>query len=174
MSVMTEADDVQAVLAAAQKWDFVDTSQIVLLGASQGGMASAVAALRDPEQVKGLILLYPALLIHDAVHEQFAALEDVPDKFNYNGWIRVASNYVSDVWDYDIFAEMERFEKPVLILHGNHDGIVDLSYSEHAAESYPNAKLRILNGAGHGFYGSSFYEAMEYILNYLQENGVLV
>lgn len=171
MSAMTEADDVQAVLAAARGWTFVDVARIVLMGASQGGLASAIASARDPAQVSGLILLYPALLVHDAVHEQFATLDEVPERFNYNGWIMVARNYVADMWDYDVFAEMEKFEKPVLILHGNRDGIVSTAYAKQAAASYPNAELHILDGAGHGFYGSSFDKAMEYILNYLQENG---
>ncbi len=173
MSVMTEADDVGAVLDAAQEWDFVDTDHIALIGASQGGMASAVAASRRPDEIAGLILLYPALLVHDAVHEQFDSLDEVPEQFNFNGWIMVAKNYAADVWDYDVYADMAKFTNPVLILHGNRDGIVDVSYSERAAESYPDAELHILRGAGHGFYGRSFNTAMDYILDYLNEIGFL-
>lgn len=168
MSVMTEAEDMEAVLEDAKDWEFVDSSRIVMIGASQGGMASAVAASRHGEELSGLILLYPALLVHDAVHEQFDSLDDVPEQFNFNGWIMVAKNYASDVWDYDVYSDMEDFEKPVLILHGDRDGIVDLSYSERAAETYPNADFHVLHRAGHGFYGSSFDEAMGYILEYLQ------
>lgn len=171
MSVMTEAADMEAVLLSAQEWEFVDPDRIALMGASQGGMASAVAASRHADEFSGLILLYPALLVRDAVREEFASLDDIPEKFNFNGWIMVAKNYAADVWDYDVYGEMEHFKQPVLILHGNRDGIVDLSYSQQAEESYPDAELHILRGAGHGFYGSSFDEAMEYILAYLQEIG---
>lgn len=168
MSVMTEAADMEAVLESAKEWEFVDSSRIVMIGASQGGMASAVAASRHKEELAGLILLYPALLVRDAVHEQFDSLDDVPEQFNFNGWIMVAKNYAADVWDYDVYSDMGDFEKPVLILHGNRDGIVDLSYSKRAAETYPDADFHVLHGAGHGFYGSSFDEAMGYILEYLQ------
>lgn len=167
MSVMTEAADVEAVLDAAKEWDFVDSRRIALIGASQGGMASAVAASRRPDEIAGLILLYPALLVHDAVHEQFDSLDEVPEQFYFNGWINVGKNYVSDVWDYDVYAEMPNYTNPVLILHGDRDGIVDVSYAQRAAESYPDAELHILRGAGHGFYGRSFDTAMEYILDYL-------
>lgn len=173
MSVMTEAADVEAVLDAAKEWDFIDSSRIALIGASQGGMASAVAASRRPDEIAGLILLYPALLVHDAVHEQFDSLDEVPEQFYFNGWINVGKNYVSDVWDYDVYAEMPNYTNPVLILHGNRDGIVDVSYAERAAESYPDAELHILRGAGHGFYGSSFDTAMDYILDYLSGIGFL-
>lgn len=173
MSVMTEAADVEAVLDAAKEWDFVDSSRIALIGASQGGMASAVAASRRSGEIAGLILLYPALLVHDAVHEQFDSLDEVPEQFYFNGWINVGKNYVSDVWDYDVYAEMPNYTNPVLILHGDRDGIVDVSYAQRAAESYPDAELHILHGAGHGFYGSSFDTAMSYILDYLSEIGFL-
>lgn len=173
MSVMTEAADAEAVLDAAKEWDFVDSSRIALIGASQGGMASAVAASRRPDEIAGLILLYPALLVHDAVHEQFDSLDEVPEQFYFNGWINVGKNYVSDVWDYDVYAEMPNYTSPVLILHGDRDGIVDVSYAQRAAESYPDAELHILHGAGHGFYGSSFDTAMSYILDYLREIGFL-
>lgn len=174
MSVMTEAADVEAVLDAAKEWDFVDIDRIALIGASQGGMASAVAASRRPDEIAGLILLYPALLVHDAVHEQFDSLDEVPEQFYFNGWINVGKNYVSDVWDYDVYAEMPNYTNPVLILHGDRDGIVDVSYAQRAAESYPDAELHILHGAGHGFYSSSFDVAMDYILDYLREIGFLV
>ena len=174
MSVMTEAADVEAVLDAAKEWDFVDIDRIALIGASQGGMASAVAASRRPDEIAGLILLYPALLVHDAVHEQFDSLDEVPEQFYFNGWINVGKNYVSDVWDYDVYAEMPNYTNPVLILHGDRDGIVDVSYAQRAAESYPDAELHILHGAGHGFYSSSFDMAMDYILDYLREIGFLV
>ena len=61
-----------------------------------------------------------------------------------------------------------------MILHGDRDGIVDVSYAQRAAESYPDAELHILHGAGHGFYSSSFDMAMDYILDYLREISFLV
>ncbi len=172
MSVMTEAADMEAVLEAAQQWDFVDSDKIVLIGASQGGVASAVVAAREPEKVNGLVLLYPAFVIRDTVQDEFDSIDEVPEQFNFNGWIMVGRNYVTDVWDYDVYAEMKNFQKPVLLLHGNRDSLVDISYSERAAEAYPDAELEVLDGAGHGFYGNSFEIAMDYILSYLTEIGV--
>lgn len=169
MSVMTEADDLDAVIQEAGKWDFVDRERIALMGASQGGMASAIAATRNQEQLSGLILLYPALLVRDEVQGLFENLEDVPDQFYFKQWIMVGKNYVADVWNYDVYEDMKKFEKAVLILHGNRDGVVDVSYSERAAEAYPEAELHVLSGGGHVFYGDSFQEAVHYITAYLQK-----
>lgn len=169
MSVMTEASDLEAVLAVAKSWDFVDAEKIVLMGASQGGMVSAVTAARIPDELAGMILLYPAFVIHDAVHSWFPTLELVPEQYDLRGWILVGKVYAQDVWDYDIYEEMGQFSGPVLILHGNRDDIVDVLYSERAVECYPNARMYVIDGAGHGFYEEDFDLAVEYILGYLQE-----
>lgn len=170
---MTEADDLNAVINCAREWDFVDSEKIVLLGGSQGGAAAAVTAARSEDEIAGLVLLYPAFVAYDEVRAQFDSLEEVPDEFNFLGWIRVGKNYVSDIWDYDNYGEMKNYKKPVLLIHGNRDSIVDISYSEKAAESYPDAALQVIKGAGHGFYGGSFEEAMQYIFSYLMEIGML-
>lgn len=173
MSIMTEADDLNAVINCTREWDFVDSEKIVLLGGSQGGAVAAVTAARSEDEIAGLVLLYPAFVAYDEVHAQFDSLEEVPDKFNFLGWIRVGKNYVSDIWDYDNYGEMKNYKKPVLLIHGDRDSTVDVSYSERAAESYPDATLHVIKGAGHGFYGGSFEEAMQYIFSYLMEIGML-
>lgn len=173
MSVMTEADDLRAVVVAAKQWDFVDSDKIVVIGASQGGAAASMYAAENEGEIAGLVLLYPAFVISDEIHGQFASFDEVPDEFSFLGWIRVGRNYVSDIWDYDFYEEMEKYDKPVLILHGNRDYTVGMSYAKQAEQSFPDAELCVLKGAGHGFYGKSFEEAMEHIFLYLQEIGVL-
>lgn len=99
----------------------------------------------------------------------FENLEDVPEQFYFKQWIMVGKNYASDVWNYDVYEDMKIFEKPVLILHGDRDGVVDVSYSERASETYPDAEFHVLLGGGHVFHGDSFQEAVHYITVYLQE-----
>ena len=101
MSLITEATDIQTIIAAAKTWSFVDPDRIILLGESQGGAASAIAAARSNEDVNGLILCYPALLVHDAVHEYFDTLDEVPDSYFFE-WLTVGRPYAEDVWDYDV------------------------------------------------------------------------
>jgi alpha-beta hydrolase superfamily lysophospholipase len=78
MSVMTEADDIKQLIDAAKTCDFVDTEKIVLIGASQGGAASSVYASANGNEIAGLILLYPAFVIKDDLHEQFDSLDEIP------------------------------------------------------------------------------------------------
>ncbi len=169
MSVMTEASDLEAVLKTAESWDFVDAEKIVLMGASQGGMAAGVVASRVPDELAGLVLLYPAFVIPDAVHSWFPGTDQIPEAYELLGWITVGKAYALDVWDYDCYKGMERFTRPVLILHGDRDELVDLSYSKRAAACYPDAKLHVFYGSGHGFRGAEVDRAAEEILEYLQK-----
>lgn len=172
MSVMTEVSDLEAVVEKASEWDFVDENKIVLLGTSQGGIASAIAAARHTDRIYGLVLLYPAFLVSDAVHEQFDSLEDVPDSFRFN-WITAGRPYVEDMWDYDVYEEIGNYTKKVLLMHGTEDDIVPISYSNRAAEIYKDVEYYVIDGAGHGFSGSAFDEAVSYLFDYLQKTGII-
>ena len=167
MSVFTEKADLEAVLSMIQSLDYVDRERIFLMGTSQGGMVSAMTGAAHPEEVRGMMLLYPAFCIPDNARAQFGALENVPEQVSFFSWLTVGRRYVEDVWDYDVYADVSTYEKDVLILHGDRDGIVDISYSQRAAEEYPAAELKVIEGADHGFSGGNFDLAMKYILDYL-------
>lgn len=170
MSVMTEADDVSAVLSAARSWDFVDPDKIVLLGESQGGVASAIAAARYPQDIAALILLYPAFVIPDHLHEQFSSPEEVPEVFTLFG-IPLGRRYALDLWDCDVYSEIRAYDGPVLLIHGTADQIVPFSYSQKALEVYPDARLIAAEGAGHGFF-SERARAFEDMTAFLQSVGI--
>ena len=102
------------------------------------------------------------------MHDLFDSLEEVPESFFFN-WLTLGKAYAADVWDYDIYAEIGAFQKPVLLLHGDKDKLVPVSYAERAAEVYPDAEYHVIEGAGHIFYGSAFDRACDYILQYLRK-----
>lgn len=168
MSVKTECSDLECVLAAAKKWDFADPQKIVLMGASQGGFVSAAVAAKKKDKISALILMYPALLIYDDVHKNFAAEQDIPEKFDkWNHWITLGRVYATDVWNYDPYQHIGNYRGPVLILHGDRDKLVDLSYSRRAADTFHNAEFHVIQNGTHGFYGQPFKEAVQFIQNFL-------
>ena len=168
MTIFTEQSDVEAVLAWFHSLDEVDPDRIVLMGTSQGGMVSAMTGAEHPEEIRGLVLLYPAFCIPDNARDRFPTQADIPDSTSFFSWLTVGRPYVEAVWDYDVYEAISTYESDVLILHGDQDRIVDLSYSQRALEVYPSAQLEVIAGAGHGFSGSSFELAMEYIVAYLR------
>lgn len=170
MTVFTEKTDLEAVLGMIQGLDYVDSSRIFLMGTSQGGMVSAMTGAAHPDEIKGMMLLYPAFCIPDDARSQYTSADEVPERPTVRSWLSVGHDYVADVLDYDVYADVTTYAKDVLILHGDRDGIVDLSYSQRAAEEYPSAELKVIEGAGHGFGGHSFDESMGCILEYLGAN----
>lgn len=73
-----------------------------------------------------------------------------------------------DMWNYDVYEEIGNYENNVLLIHGSADNIVPLSYSEKALKKYRSARLEVLSGAGHGFYGQDAQQAVAWILEYLE------
>lgn len=167
MSIFTEQADLEAVIHMMQEQPFVDEENIFLMGTSQGGAVSAITAAANKEEIKGAILLYPAFVLVDRIKEQFETVEDIPDTY-YLMWMTVGRAYAENLLDYDIYEAISTYDKDVLLIHGDADSIVPLSYSEKAVEVYDSARLEVLPGAGHGFSGSDAEQAVTWMLEYLE------
>ena len=176
MSVMTEVADLEEVLSAARSaadgWEAVDPQRIVFQGVSQGGAVSAITAARHPEEVAGLALWYPAFSITDDLHLLFASSEEVPETLTFEGH-SLGRIYAEDMWNYDVYADMPRYPSPVLIVHGDADAVAPIGYSERAVQTFPDAQLLTIEGAGHGLSGRAWDRAMGGTAAYLQRIGVL-
>jgi hypothetical protein len=169
MSIFTEEKDLTAVLNTVRKWDFVDDKRIFLFGSSQGGMVSAMVAADYEEEVAGLILFYPAFCIQEFAMQDYKSVADIPETRPFLG-MTVGRAYFANLFDYDTYEDIRRYKKDVLIIHGDRDGIVPLSYSERALKEYPSAELKVIEKAGHGFGGSEINEASGYMWEYLNEH----
>ena len=168
MSVLTEASDLEAVLEAAKGWDFVDSSSIYLLGGSQGGLVTIIAASRHPDAIKGIMLMYPALSAKEDHISHYRTKEEVPEEVGlFGGWMQVGRNYITDLWDLDFESMLSSYTGKVLLLHGDRDSTVPLSWSEHASEIIPDCEFHVISGGGHEFFGQPFEDAAGYILAWL-------
>ncbi|MDE6167953.1 MAG: lysophospholipase [Acetatifactor sp.] len=165
MSVMTEVEDLKAVIHYAQSREYVNPEEIVLMGCSQGGFVSAIAASRLQDKISKLVLFYPALCIPDdarAGKMMFAKFDPghIPDIVRC-GPMKLGKCYVEDVIGIDPYQEIKEFTGDVLIVHGTRDKIVDIEYSKRAYELYLGNKGREdesrtvsfyqIDGGRHGF-----------------------
>lgn len=171
MSVLTEKSDLSAIIETAKTWDFVDTEKIVLAGESQGGMVTALTAEEYADEIAGTILLYPAFAIPEGVHQLFSTTDEIPESFVYlNKTIELGRKYAQDAWEIEPYELIGKNNtKPVMILHGDADVLVDKSYSERAAECYTDCELHIIENGMHGFSGTQLSEAKLYMLDYLEK-----
>ncbi len=169
MSVLTEASDLEAVLESAKTWDFVDPDKIVLLGGSMGGLVTTVVGSRHQEEIAGMILMYPALSAKaDSGAERYGSEDDVPEDVSlFGGWIHVGKNYILDLWDIDFYQLLASYQGHMLLLHGDRDRTVPISYSEKASEIIPDCEFHVISNGRHAFSGQPFEDAVACILPYL-------
>ena len=177
MSVLTEVEDLKAVIEFAKSQSYTDENELVLLGCSQGGFVSAIVAAEMKEEVDALILLYPALCIPDDARSgemMFAKFDpqNVPETF-WCGPMKLGRRYVTDVIEMDPYEIINQYTGNVLIIHGNQDETVDISYALRAVETYSqagaDAELKIIDEGGHMFFRPTHaYKALGYIREYVR------
>lgn len=171
MSVLTEASDLSAVLDAAKTWPFVDDERIFLLGGSQGGLITLITGCERQDELAGLMLMYPALSAKADSHaNSYTSPEEVPEDVPlFGGWMHVGRNYITDLWKVDFDQLLASYRGKLLLLHGDRDGTVDVSWSEQAVEIIPDCEFHVISGGGHEFYGQPFEDAMGCILSYIDQ-----
>ena len=162
MSVLTEIEDLKAVIAFAKEQRYTGDEPLLLMGCSQGGLVAALTAAELPGEIGGLILQYPALMIPDAARKGEMLWmnfdpDNVPEEMR-SGPMRIGRQYATDVMDIDTLPTITRYTGKVLILHGDRDTLVNISGSQAAAEAYKAAgadvHFQIIPGGKHIFLNS--------------------
>lgn len=154
MSLLSEKQDVINMIDYVKGIDYVDNDHIILSGCSQGGITSALAAAEREDDVERMILYYPAFSIPDLAREgHLMTARYDPNNIPEKQWIlfmKINQKYVKDAMSIDPYKEMCTYSKPVLIIHGIEDGMIDINYSRRAAKEYPDCELIEIHG-DHGF-----------------------
>lgn len=176
MSVLTEVEDLIAVINYVKTLPYVSPAQITLMGCSQGGFVSALTAVKLNNQIEKLILFYPALCIPDDARQGKMMMakfdpSNIPTQIKC-GPMRLGRRYAADVLDMNPFDAISPYDGPVLIIHGSKDKIVDVSYAHKAREAYNQnsikCELAVLEGAGHGFKAKENAVAMQIVQEFLR------
>ncbi len=142
--VLRQVEDLNAVIEAAKGWAFVDTSRLYLAGSSMGGATVATAAVTHSDDIRGIVLEYPAINLNPEAMVSGAPL----DVNGYTG--------------------------PVLILQGTKDVIVPMEMSQNLTAHYntlrdDHAELVIYEGQPHVFTGKYKVLAAKEIYRFLEE-----
>ena len=150
MSIFTEREDLNYVLDAVASLPEVDKDNLFLLGESQGGCVSAITAPYHMDQIKAMVLYYPAFCIPEDAQKRHASVDEIPATEKVFG-MRVGKVYSEKLMDYDVFAEIAGFDKPVLIIHGDADKVVPIEYGKRAEEVYNDVEFITMENEDHGF-----------------------
>ncbi|MBP5253960.1 MAG: alpha/beta hydrolase [Lachnospiraceae bacterium] len=141
MTVDTEVDDLHEIWNHVLSHDFVDPDMVFLWGASFGGTVTLLTVVQRGIRPKGAVLEYPAFNMAENAYTGNRGWIGSGEKF-----LEAAKAYYGKMEDY-----YRAFDVPALIVHGNRDPLVDLSYSQHAVRFLPDARLEVIDGGAHTF-----------------------
>ena len=151
MSVLTEADDLNAVLDWVRALPLVDNRHVFLLGSSQGGYVSTYVAASRPRDIAGLALFFPAFNIGDDARARCSECGGViPDEMQI-GPLVIGRRYIEDALSVDIYECIGAYEGDVLVVHGMLDDVVPVEYSRRAACTFKGScTFEVIDELGHG------------------------
>ena len=162
LSPLTVQSDLQAIINASKTWDFVDTSNVFLMGYSLGGLTSAITSPENMDYIKAEILFYPAFVIQDAAAELYAMGDDMPETFEITG-VTLGRDLVEATVNYDILFEdavakvdNEYFKSIQLAIDsvtGTEQKTVEVLKSVTEQVTIPQNKNIILDGGGYTYTG---------------------
>ncbi len=169
MSVLTEAADLDAVLNGLRKIPEIESDNLFLAGMSQGGFVATYVAARRPQDVRGLIPLYPAYNLQDDAWKRVSDSQSIPETMEILD-MTVGRIYTLDAVSFDLYEMMPGIDCPVLIVHGEEDSIAPIAYSERAVKQFPHAELVRIKGAGHGMREIGTEATFHRIVRFIIEN----
>ena len=156
MTIEKELADAKAV------WDYVQSlpyvSGVGLLGHSQGGVIASMTAGRlaaEGTVPAGMVLIAPGSVIKEACQggKFFNATfdpKDPPEYIRCWGLYKLGRVYLVTTQQLDIYGTAAAYHGPVLLLHGDRDGIVPMWCSERYLQTYgPTATLKVVEGENH-------------------------
>lgn len=168
MSVSDEKEALKTIVSYFRKQKNIDKSKIVLIGESQGGLVSALAASELKKKVNRLVLIYPALCIPDNWNDRYPKVEDIPEVSEIWG-VKLGKKFMMDIRPMKPFETIGKYKGKVLIIHGTDDKVVPLDYSRRAQSTYQKAELKIIDKAGHGFKPEERVLSNQYVKEFLSK-----
>lgn len=175
MTIFTEIEDLITVKNYVQSLSYVDTDELILVGISQGGFVSGLTAAKCGNEIKKLIMIYPAICIPE--HARRGCLggssydpHNVPDIIDCGSTL-LGKIFHETVVEMDPYLELAAYQGDVLLLQGLDDKVVNYSYAIRAKESYREGqcRLQLVRNLDHGFDVPQFESAFASIRQFLSD-----
>ncbi|MDO4467392.1 MAG: YqiA/YcfP family alpha/beta fold hydrolase [Bacillota bacterium] len=171
MSTLTEAQDLEVVSETLKQLPYVQKENVFLFGESQGGFVSAYVSANHPDAYNSVVLLYPAFVLQNDAWEKYPeGPETALDVEEIYGLMVGKQSYIDNM-SFDIYDVIKGYPQDVLIIHGQNDPVVPLSYSDKAKEVYTSCEIIPLDGPqDHGFKGEQITLAGQHTIDFVKEH----
>lgn len=142
---------------------------VVLLGFSMGGALAAWLAPRRSEDIDKLILWSPAANILSMIKTRYETADKLPNGDADFGNYPLSTAMYKSLAKYNMLENVDKFSKPVMIIHGKKDMAVNYEVSLNYEKLYNDVRLHIIESAGHGYDRSrEKEELLEKSLNFVR------
>lgn len=170
MTVQNEVEDLKCIYNYVAALPY--TEDVSLLGHSQGGAVSSIAAGElGNKKVNRVVLLAPAAVLReDALRGNTMGKTydpvNPPAEIPIWGKVILGGEYVRQARDLKIYDIACQFTGPVCIVHGTDDRVVPYSFGERYNREYKNSELHLIDLDDHGF-SKHFNEMLKIAVDFL-------
>jgi len=150
--------------------------EISLVGGSYGGMVVFAVALVHPE-IKRMVLRVPVVDYEE--HANWKYGEEKLKEFKRNGVVPyfkhderfdVTFDFIEKSYPYSMYERAGEVQILTLIIQGDKDEQVECESARKAVKFFPNAKLHIIEGAGHHLgVNGDFSEGLKVLVDFFRE-----
>ena len=166
LTVLTEAEDLKAVIDGVKTLPIIDSGNVFLFGHSFGGLVASYVGCCYPDEIKGMILLEPSYPLKNEISGSHPDLSAIPES-------EFPKRFIDDLYSFDIYDYMPSFKGNVIIFLGTAEGSGGFSwpslYAE-AIEKFPSAELVYVEGADHYFQSVGREDVKQGSLEFIQNN----
>ena len=166
LTVLTEAEDLKAVIGGVRTLPVIDSSNVFLFGHSFGGLVASYVGCNYPEEIKGMILLEPAYHLKDEISGSDPDMSTIPESI-------LTNRFIEDLNTFDIYDYMPSFNGNVIIFLGTAEGSFGRTWPslyDKAQEQFPSAELIYVEGADHGFMSVGREDVKQKSLDFVKNN----
>ena len=185
MSTFTEITDYEIVLSYVENHDEFDNNNIFIGGQSFGGLIATVVAEKHKDEIRGVVLYYPAYYMADYAATVLAngptksaselkndtATTEYGSLYDWDNLL-VSETYLKELKELDMRAIIGRLNKPTIVLQGDIDDDVTLESTRSFMPYFPSAELVIIKDGEHGFFDEQLLQAEKASTRFMKERFV--
>lgn len=177
MTVPNEVEDAKCVYRYVANLPDVDVAKIALVGHSQGGVVTGMAAGDlGSGRVAAIVLLAPAAVLRDdAIRGNTMGVTydplSPPSYVTMPDGHHLGREYILTAFRLPIYETSAKYHGPACMIHGTGDRIAPYTYSEHYRDIWPGSALHLIEAADHGFSGqiaNVVHIASNFLVRYLK------
>ncbi|MGI5931136.1 MAG: alpha/beta hydrolase family protein [Eubacterium sp.] len=167
MTTITEVTDMERVLEWVKKQKRFDQSNVFLSGQSFGGLIATMCASRNQDEIRGLVLYYPAYNMVEQAGDYLKKAERTDGLVPWDGLL-VSERYLKELHSLDIKKIIQSLTKTdAIIMQGDSDTEVPLKSTEEFVPYFPQVKLVKIIGGEHGFSGTQLDQACKESIGFM-------